>query len=133
MLTRSSTSEANLKVIDEAAPAACDNCGKASTDLPADAKMKRCAKCRKACYCCRDCQAANWSVHKKSCKTPEQQAKLNAEGKGEGMYPTSPLDLFGLGDFETVVHPPRECDCEDENCVHADVRKHFRSKAEGDA
>lgn len=29
-----------------------------------------CAKCAKARYCGRDCQAADWKVHKKACFAP---------------------------------------------------------------
>ena len=41
----------------------CGNCGK---DLK-DSKPKRCSVCRMVCYCNKECQQANWKVHKKTC------------------------------------------------------------------
>ncbi|CAH0518904.1 unnamed protein product [Peronospora belbahrii] len=45
----------------------CDECHTPSN------KLSRCAKCRDAEYCSRDCQKAAWRLHKRlCCKTPEQ-------------------------------------------------------------
>ncbi|KAI9906103.1 hypothetical protein PsorP6_014258 [Peronosclerospora sorghi] len=45
----------------------CDQC-----HAPCE-KLSRCAKCRDAEYCSRECQKAAWSLHKRLCgKTPEQ-------------------------------------------------------------
>ncbi|CAI5741434.1 unnamed protein product [Peronospora destructor] len=36
-------------------------------------KLSRCARCRDAAYCSRDCQKTAWSLHKRlCCKTPDQ-------------------------------------------------------------
>ncbi|CAI5709913.1 unnamed protein product [Peronospora effusa] len=45
----------------------CDQC-----HTPCE-KLSRCARCRDAAYCSRDCQKAAWSLHKRlCCKTPDQ-------------------------------------------------------------
>jgi hypothetical protein len=40
----------------------CNNCGKLLKDNP-----KKCAKCRRAFYCDKECQKADWNAHKKEC------------------------------------------------------------------
>uniref|UniRef100_M4BLU9 MYND-type domain-containing protein n=1 Tax=Hyaloperonospora arabidopsidis (strain Emoy2) TaxID=559515 RepID=M4BLU9_HYAAE len=51
----------------EAKGKTCDQC-----HTPRD-KLSRCARCRDAEYCSRDCQQAAWNLHKRLCgKTPEQ-------------------------------------------------------------
>lgn len=60
----------------EAAPAStevCSRCGKA--EVPGGAPLKACAKCKVQKYCSRECQVADWKVHKKSCVTPEAEEK----------------------------------------------------------
>jgi hypothetical protein len=31
-------------------------------------EVKRCSKCKRVCYCSRECQTAAWTKHKSSCK-----------------------------------------------------------------
>ena len=63
-------------MLDQAAPDACDYCGKVQADLQDDQKMKKCAKCTTECYCSKKCQAEDWKVHKKSCYTLEEQKDI---------------------------------------------------------
>ncbi|GMF64634.1 unnamed protein product [Phytophthora lilii] len=50
----------------------CDQC-----HTPSE-KLSRCARCRDAAYCSRDCQKAAWKLHKRLCgKTPEQISAPN--------------------------------------------------------
>ena len=50
---------------------ACLECGK-------EGGLKRCAKCREACYCSRECQVAHWRVHKKACGKGLRKDKMDA-------------------------------------------------------
>ena len=43
----------------------CTNCKKPQSDFPDP--LKRCAKCQNSLYCSRECQKADWKVHKRSC------------------------------------------------------------------
>ncbi|KAL4141111.1 hypothetical protein PRNP1_014233 [Phytophthora ramorum] len=45
-------------------------------------KLSKCARCRDAVYCSRDCQKAAWQLHKRLCgKTPEQISAPNEATK----------------------------------------------------
>ncbi|KAF2657195.1 putative MYND domain protein [Lophiostoma macrostomum CBS 122681] len=44
--------------------AACNTCMKTGSEAE---NLKRCAKCQTTYYCSRDCQKADWRVHKKVC------------------------------------------------------------------
>ena len=39
----------------------CSNCFKFG-------EFAKCSRCRKVCYCSRECQKAHWKEHKKECK-----------------------------------------------------------------
>ena len=49
-----------------AAPASvrCARCGTAA------GKLRRCGRCKGACYCSVECQRAHWKVHKDGCVAP---------------------------------------------------------------
>ena len=49
----------------------CDHCKKSS-----DGELSRCAKCKKVCYCSKDCQTKAWKEHKKACKSAFNAAKF---------------------------------------------------------
>lgn len=49
----------------------CDHCKKSS-----DGKLSICAKCKKVCYCSKDCQTKAWKEHKKACKSAFNAAKF---------------------------------------------------------
>ncbi|KAI1085485.1 hypothetical protein F5B20DRAFT_575000 [Whalleya microplaca] len=48
----------------------CYRCGKIKADIGGQG-LKRCARCKKAFYCNRDCQKAHWLAHKPYCNVPE--------------------------------------------------------------
>ena len=45
----------------------CANCGKMEKSISGE-RFKRCEKCKKIRYCCKECQIADWENHKKDCK-----------------------------------------------------------------
>lgn len=56
---------------DKSAPK-CNHCSKArSTD---GATLSRCGKCQTTLYCSRDCQTADWKIHKRVCAPPRPNA-----------------------------------------------------------
>ena len=48
------------------------------------AHFKSCAACRMVVYCCREHQAADWSAHKKACKTMRNAAAAVDEAGPSG-------------------------------------------------
>lgn len=57
--------------------ARCNTCNKTSTEN--GGSLKRCSKCMITIYCSRECQAADWKLHKKSCS-----AQYTAHSNGAG-------------------------------------------------
>jgi hypothetical protein len=53
-----------------AAAAARDVCSRAGCGAvgAAGARLKRCAACGIALYCCKACQVADWKAHRKACR-----------------------------------------------------------------
>lgn len=45
----------------------------ASTNIFDMRKFKRCSRCCRTTYCCRDCQISHWKTHKKVCTTLQQR------------------------------------------------------------
>lgn len=66
--TDSSTDAAESSA--SASTKACANCGKIETDP--EKPLKPCSKCQTVRYCSRDCQKADWKVHKKTCAAAAQ-------------------------------------------------------------
>ena len=64
---------------------ACENCKKS----PPEVSLKSCAKCSTTKYCSRECQKADWKVHKKLC------SKQNSGSTGTGSTST-PTPSKGL-------------------------------------
>ncbi|KAF5019472.1 hypothetical protein F66182_8511 [Fusarium sp. NRRL 66182] len=60
--------------------AACNTCNKTGPGV----HLKRCAKCSTTPYCSRDCQKADWKVHKKICGKQASSASASASGSGSG-------------------------------------------------
>ena len=54
----------------ESVSEACAGCKKPQSELTVP--LKRCAKCQTQRYCSRDCQKADWKVHKKICGSNQQ-------------------------------------------------------------
>src|SRR5690606_22425685 len=52
---------------EKGAKATCGVCGKEGAKSGA-VKMKACSRCGRGSYCSRECQKADWKVHKKGCK-----------------------------------------------------------------
>ncbi|KAM6508112.1 hypothetical protein FALCPG4_018000 [Fusarium falciforme] len=71
---------------------ACTVCKKTS----AETSIKRCGKCTDTPYCSRECQKADWKVHKKIC--------------GKSTTPQSPLSDSPPGPSRPVLSPPKGLD-----------------------
>ncbi|KAF9947081.1 hypothetical protein BGZ72_010888 [Mortierella alpina] len=78
----------------------CGHCAKSET--ASGSKLKRCAKCKSAFYCSRECQTAHWKVHKKVCATlgastmgqPVPPAAASSQNSSEAKPPTNgPLSV----------------------------------------
>ena len=48
-------------------PGTCARCGRCSEDV----KLKACTVCKLQKYCVRECQRADWTAHRKSCRAPD--------------------------------------------------------------
>ena len=59
----------------------CNRCGYSENYLPQN--MKQCSKCKKAFYCDKLCQKADWKIHKKICKSPKLTLSKNDNSKQE--------------------------------------------------
>ena len=69
----------------------CATCGSTTT--------KKCGKCCKVRYCCRDCQVNDWKNHKLNCNPFEIK---ESSGKGLGLFATCDLNI---GDLIVREHP----------------------------
>jgi MYND finger len=49
------------------APCACPSCNNVEESVK---QFKKCSRCHRVAYCSRECQRANWKVHKKGCQWP---------------------------------------------------------------
>ena len=54
---------------------------------------KKCGKCCKVHYCCRDCQVKDWKNHKLNCNPFEIK---ESSGKGLGLFATCDLNIGDL-------------------------------------
>ncbi|KAI0130383.1 hypothetical protein BJ170DRAFT_620007 [Xylariales sp. AK1849] len=68
----------------------CSKCQK--TDI----ELKKCGKCRLTSYCSRDCQAADWKVHKRACGRSEQNASTSSGNHRGSSAPNQPSPGKGL-------------------------------------
>ena len=62
--------------VEESVSEACAGCKKPQSELTIP--LKRCAKCQTQRYCSRECQKADWKVHKKVCASNQQNNKPKA-------------------------------------------------------
>ena len=65
------------------------------------AALKQCAKCKSTQYCSRDCQKADWKVHKKICSRNAANAFVEANAEHSSTY-SSPR----LNDLEKHIPNP---------------------------
>jgi splicing suppressor protein 51 len=75
----------------------CTTCKKPQSELPIP--LKRCAKCQSQAYCSRECQKAEWKVHKKTCASTAGMPKgpAGTDGHHNAGFATANR-LFGGGD-----------------------------------
>lgn len=67
-------------------------------ELEEGVKLMKCANCKGATYCSRECQKKDYKRHKGMCLTPEErkernEARKTAGGDGSGMQ------SFKIGEF----------------------------------
>ena len=56
----------------EEAEKTCEKCGTMASECE---KLMKCSQCLSAWYCSKKCQIADWKLHKKVCKTLQQNRK----------------------------------------------------------
>ncbi|EQL02299.1 hypothetical protein G6O67_007491 [Ophiocordyceps sinensis] len=77
--------------------AECNSCKKS----PPEVALNKCAKCSTTPYCSKDCQKADWKVHKKIC-AKQADAAANSSGpftrleNGTWLHDRSEKDVYGL-------------------------------------
>ena len=66
----------------------CSNCGRATTGSGGKLKLHRCGGCKRAVYCCKECQKCHWAHggHKAGCKPPPE---LNPRSGANGGHPAA--------------------------------------------
>ncbi|KAH8175800.1 MYND finger domain-containing protein [Sarocladium implicatum] len=78
---------------------ACASCTKSDTE----AGLKRCAKCQTTYYCSRDCQKADWKVHKKICGKQAGQGGSSSSASGVKVSPPKGLEQPIAKPFSKLV------------------------------
>ncbi len=89
-------------------------CGKCHSSQ-ADPPLKRCAKCLNTWYCGRECQKADWKVHKAFCAT-SQQSNVQNNPKATTNFDAMPKVV---GDFFRGI-------CADDYLLHFSEKDAFR-------
>jgi hypothetical protein len=74
-------------------------CGNTGCTNPA---TKHCSKCKQRSYCSRDCQAANWKIHKKECSSLTFKSQLGVKLDSEAVKYQS-LILSDGAEFMALV------------------------------
>ncbi|KAF2430726.1 hypothetical protein EJ08DRAFT_679011 [Tothia fuscella] len=82
----------------------CGKCAKAETSLKVP--LKPCAKCNTGSYCSRDCQTADWKLHKKVCASNAAAERTRAEEAAKSAPATT---------FEEPAQQEAEDEDEDED------------------
>lgn len=59
---------------------------------PPEVTLKNCSRCKSTLHCSRDCQAADWTQHKKICKKPTTEDSGSGSGSASAPAPTKALD-----------------------------------------
>ncbi|KAH7144274.1 hypothetical protein B0J13DRAFT_554894 [Dactylonectria estremocensis] len=106
---------------------ACNVCKKTS----AEASIKRCAKCSDTPYCSRECQKADWKVHKKICGKTTSSQPGGSSGSKPAFSPPKGLQQgiscpFTRLDKNTWLHNRPETD------VYALLIDSYRLRVEDD-
>ena len=73
----------------------CAKCHKAPTNV----SLKRCAKCQNQWYCDRDCQKADWKLHKTFCGSSQQS---NAQTKPQPTTSSNPMSNAASGFLKSI-------------------------------
>jgi hypothetical protein len=75
----------------------CRHCNK--IEAPGGAKLMKCQRCKQSYYCSKDCQVADWKIHKKTCK--EQSSKI--ESRSASKTSSSTMIAFVKSNYFDIV------------------------------
>jgi splicing suppressor protein 51 len=104
----------------------CASCNKPGTPLLASS-LKKCTKCKTTLYCSRDCQKADWKIHKKSC---DRGAAAAASARTPQLHavtdPTALRTSSGLSvDFLHQIPMQKDVYCRLIDCYRLRVEDEF--------
>jgi MYND finger len=103
---------ASARVSNAGRSGSCSSCFKSAVEL--DLKLMACARCKSAHYCSKECQAKDWGVHKKVCKTLKELRGSSGSAPRQRWEPETcaafrSFDGATLQLIDAVINMPELC------------------------